>query len=1837
MTGITYRSDQTRNLSASEVDGNFLQLTQNKVETSVYSALAAAVLGLAAISAIAAGTTDLTAGTLSFGNSNGVTFGLNGATLTASVRTDYLTTAALSGHSHGNPTLALTNLSGSTASNSAGLTLSLSAAAPGAGAGISAAGSSQSNGTIVFSNSNGLSFGMNGSTVTGSHNGLTTAAQSNHSHGNPTLALTNLSGSTASNSAGLTISLSAAPPDGIGISAAAGSQTASSGTINFANSNGLTFGMSGSSQITGSYTVPETSAFLTTAALSNHSHGNPTLALTNLSGSTASNSAGLTLSLSAAAPAAGVAISAAGSSVSAGTLVFSNSNGISFGLSASTITASYTVPNTAGLLSAINLSAGTTSQNVSALTFENANGLSFGLAGSVVTASYSVPSQTGLVPYTGATADLNLGAHWLSQVRGLAFDVGDLTAPAHAEGQLGYDLKNLCMTLDMYGGARLQIGQELYIIVYNDSGSDIGDGQVVYQNASARIEYVSGKFGDYPTVRLAQANSVLTSDALGVSTTLIPNGGFGFVTAFGLVNTLDTSAWAAGDQLYLSEATPGEMTNVSPTTPNRSVLIARVIRSHATAGNIMLGLQQFANFADHLDVAIASPSNGDVVQYNGAVSKWENMALPAVSAINISAGSTSNNASAFVFSNGNNISFGLNGSTITASAAQSVQTQSNVQGISAGTQVARTGDIVFANSNGMTFGLSGSSQLTASYSVPSTAGLLSAINLSAGTTSQNLSALTFSNQNGVTFGLAGSVITASIAAVAGAQTGISGIANSETTFSSGTVGFSELGAITIRSTTGNQLQFSVAPQSNQAIGLYASSQTFGQSSSSGFDARSLSFVGSGGISIGLSAGSILISGLTTAAQTNQSVGLYATGNTTQNSSTTLDARSLSFNGLGAATVGFSNGSIQISAPVQTAQTQSNVQGIIVSNTTYRTGDVSFSNANGISFGSSAGQAITASYTVPGATVFSNSNNVTFGLNGSTVTATASFAQSAQTIGLYGSSQTYGQSSSSTVDARSLSIVGSGGVSVGMSAGSLLISGQTTAAQTAQSIGLYASSQTFGQSSSSTIDARSLSVVGSGGVSIGMSAGSLLISGQTTVAQSVQTQSTVAINGSTGAISFANSNGITFGFNASTVTASHNGLTSQTVQTQSNVQGISAGTQVGRTGDIVFSNSNGISFGLSGSNTLTASYTVPGATVFSNSNNVSFGLNGSTVTATATFAQTAQTMGLYGSSQTYGQSSSSTIDARSLSVVGSGGVSVGMSAGSLLISGQTTVAQSAQTQSNVQGIVVSNTTYRTGDVSFSNLNGISFGSNGANVVTASYTVPTQSAQTIGLYASSQTVGQSSSSTVDARSLTIVGMGGVSAGMSAGSLIISGGAAGAGGVAMSAGTQSVSTGTMVFSNSNGVTFGMSGSSQITASHNGLTTQSNQVVSAFAASNTTQSTAGTFNASSMIIAGAGVVSVGVSNGSIVISAPAAAASPVNFSAGTTSGNLGSVVFSNANGVSFGLNGSTVTASAAGGGIGLGNSQTTYTSGNAIMSVVGGAMTIASTTGQSFNFSVPQTSSLVGASGILVSTNGSTISIYQPLVSYFANGLPYLMNSQTQTVQQSTSVMFPMQVREAFSAGYMRMAHTVSLASTSFASTANSAYSYNQQETHNVVLYSLGTGASSMSLRSFSSSSVSFRYSINVSQNTTNNISVTHGLTYPVSNGTSSLSFSYAATNSTMQVSTTHMTALSGMKLWDTQFAASVPTGRLFMAYGQSTTQTTQGTAALSACRILHSQIGMSQPNNTLGFFGSANNASIQFQQGIGSFSVAGGGTSASLNLSQVSSSASHVVPYIQFVNQA
>lgn len=551
----------------------------------------------------------------------------------------------------------------------------------------------------------------------------------------------------------------------------------------------------------------------------------------------------------------------------------------------------------------------------------------------------------------------------------------------------------------------------------------------------------------------------------------------------------------------------------------------------------------------------------------------------------------------------------------------------------------------------------------------------------------------------------------------------------------------------------------------------------------------------------------------------------------------------------------------------------------------------------------------------------NSNNVTFGTNGNTVTASVAGTVAGGTANINLSAGTTSNAASA------FTFSNSNGVSFGLNAQTITGS---VAAQTNQTVGLYGSSQTTGQSSSSTVDARSVSIVGAGGVSVGLSAGSFIISGATggggggsdgvnIMAAGTRTAQT------TGTILWSNSNGVSFGLNTtggSVMTASVDSQTNQTVglYAVSNTTQGTSGTKDARS--VSFAGAGAVSVGVS---------------------------NGTVVISAAAGAQSAQTVGFYASSQTTGQSSSSTVDARSISVVAAGLLSAGMSAGSLILSAPDT------TSYNPLSVGFSTGGNTVGDTGFGTDRVVLAG--GANITLSGST--------------------------NAGSMTIT---------------ISGNAGGGGGgVALSADTQSVSTGTVVFSNSNGITFGMSGSSRITASM----ALSNQVVSAFAVSNTTQSSSGTVNVSALSFQGAGGASVGISNGSIIISGGTAGGGGFMTAGvstgGNTAGNTGLVLdrFILAGGNNITLSGSTNAGSMTVTISGFNQSNQTvgmYATGNTTQNssttfdarTLGtfnglGAMTVGYSNG-SVQLSAPATSSLSATGAVSISTNGSTISIGVP-----------------------------------------------------------------------------------------------------------------------------------------------------------------------------------------------------------------------------------------------------------------
>ena len=166
------------------------------------------------------------------------------------------------------------------------------------------------------------------------------------------------------------------------------------------------------------------------------------------------------------------------------------------------------------------------------------------------------------------------------------------------------------------------------------------------------------------------------------------------------------------------------------------------------------------------------------------------------------------------------------------SASQTVQpeTQTAISGIAnsqttytSGTvSLSELGAITIRSTTGNQYQLSVNAQTTQTQGILS-AGVSNIGNSLGNTTVNTGSRLVLAGGNNVTLSQStaagASTITISAGGGVETQTAISGIANSQTTYTSGTVSWSELGAVTIRSTTGQQYQISVNSQSVQTQGI----------------------------------------------------------------------------------------------------------------------------------------------------------------------------------------------------------------------------------------------------------------------------------------------------------------------------------------------------------------------------------------------------------------------------------------------------------------------------------------------------------------------------------------------------------------------------------------------------------------------------------------------------------------------------------------------------------------------------------------------------------------------------------------------------------------------------------------------------------------------------------------------------------------------------------------------------------------------------------------------------------------------------------------------------------
>ena len=134
------------------------------------------------------------------------------------------------------------------------------------------------------------------------------------------------------------------------------------------------------------------------------------------------------------------------------------------------------------------------------------------------------------------------------------------TPPSYAEGRVWFDSGN--HTLAQYNDVTnniVHLGEEVQLKVINNTGSSIPNGSPVYITSTS-----SGQ--TYPNIALAKADTLATSNVIGLTNGAIANNQAGYVTTIGLLNPANTGTFAVGDVLYLSPYSAGQIMNTLPPT-----------------------------------------------------------------------------------------------------------------------------------------------------------------------------------------------------------------------------------------------------------------------------------------------------------------------------------------------------------------------------------------------------------------------------------------------------------------------------------------------------------------------------------------------------------------------------------------------------------------------------------------------------------------------------------------------------------------------------------------------------------------------------------------------------------------------------------------------------------------------------------------------------------------------------------------------------------------------------------------------------------------------------------------------------------------------------------------------------------------------------------------------------------------------------------------------------------------------------------------------------------------------------------------------------------------------
>lgn len=257
----------------------------------------------------------------------------------------------------------------------------------------------------------------------------------------------------------------------------------------------------------------------------------------------------------------------------------------------------------------------------------------------------TIPSSSTFVPYTGATADLDLGTYNLTADH-IALNVSPSGAGFVVGATEWNNTLGSSQTLLKGGNVTLKNGVDLVARIVNKVVPNTTLTKAAYQ-----VVKVSGASGQRLAVDLARANTDLNSaDTLGVVIETIATNQEGFIITVGQIEDINTTGslqgetWADGDVLYLSPTTAGKITNVKPNGSNgHIVVIGYVEYSHSSQGKIYVKIMNGWELDELHNVYISSVANNQILTYESATQLWKNKNLNQIVSERRNANNTSNN------------------------------------------------------------------------------------------------------------------------------------------------------------------------------------------------------------------------------------------------------------------------------------------------------------------------------------------------------------------------------------------------------------------------------------------------------------------------------------------------------------------------------------------------------------------------------------------------------------------------------------------------------------------------------------------------------------------------------------------------------------------------------------------------------------------------------------------------------------------------------------------------------------------------------------------------------------------------------------------------------------------------------------------------------------------------------------------------------------------------------------------------------------------------------------------------------------------------------------------